>query len=371
MAGNSFGKHFALTIFGESHGKCVGAVVDGCPAGLALSDVDIQRELNKRKPGEDKVGTSRTEADRVEMLSGVFNGFTTGAPICMIVQNRDVQSEPYNNVKETPRPGHADYTAHIRYGGFNDYRGGGIFSGRITIAYVMAGAVAKKLLKSIESEVLAHSVQIGRKKLSRAVSHVEIRQNVYKNSVRCADPETAMAMEKEILTAKRELDSVGGIVECLALNFPAGIGDPAFDSLDSDLAKMMFSIPGVKGVEFGAGFEVASLRGSENNDQFSIENGKVVTWTNRSGGILGGLSNAMPIIARVAFKPTSSILRKQQTVNLKKTENATIQLKGRYDPCIVPRAVPVVESSMAIVLVDHAIRSGMIRTVLTNLHKGK
>lgn len=365
MAGNSFGKAFAITCFGESHGKCVGVVIDGCPAGLPLSESDIQTELDKRKPGTTSISTPRTEEDKAEILSGVFNGYTTGAPICVIVWNKDIASEPYETVKKKPRPGHADYTAHLRYGGYNDYRGGGRFSGRITTAHVMAGAVAKKLLKTLGTEILAHTVQIGKVKLSKKVSYEEIRRNVYENAVRCADPQTAALMEREILKVKEEGDSLGGIVECIALNYPAGIGDPIFESLDADISKIMFNVPGVKGVEIGAGFEAASMKGSENNDQFKIENGKVVTKTNNCGGILGGISTGMPIIARIAFKPTSSILKRQKTVDLERMEAAELKLSGRYDPCVVPRAVPVVESCMAVVLADYAIRLGRIPPVLT------
>lgn len=364
MAGNSFGKAFAITCFGESHGKCVGIVIDGCPAGLPLSEKDIQTELDKRKPGATSISTPRVEEDKAEILSGIFKGHTTGAPICIIVWNKNIESEPYEEVRTKLRPGHADYTAYLRYGGFNDYRGGGRFSGRITIAYVMAGAVAKKLLKTMGTEILAHTVQIGKIELSKKVSYEEIRKNVYENAVRCADPQTAALMEKEILKVKSEGDSLGGIVECIALNYPAGIGDPIFDSLDADIAKIMFNIPGVKGVEIGAGFNAASMKGSENNDQFKIENGKVITETNNCGGILGGISNGMPITAKIAFKPTSSILKRQKTVDFERMKETELKLSGKYDPCIVPRAVPVVESCMAIVLVDYAIRFGKIPSVL-------
>ncbi|MEM3702860.1 MAG: chorismate synthase [Candidatus Bathyarchaeia archaeon] len=364
MAGNSFGKAFVITCFGESHGKCVGVVIDGCPAGLPLSEHDIQIELNKRRPGAAMISTQRVEEDKAEILSGIFEGHTTGAPICIIVWNKDIDSEPYDEIRAKPRPGHADYTAYLRYGGFNDFRGGGRFSGRVTAAHVMAGAVAKKLLKTVGVEVLAHTIQIGSIKISRKVSYDEIRRNVYGNDVRCADPHTATLMLKEILKAKNEGDSLGGIVECMALNYPAGLGDPIFDSVDADIAKMMFNIPGVKAVEIGVGFNTASMKGSENNDYFKIENGKVVTETNNCGGILGGISNGMPIITRIAFKPTPSILKAQKTINLKEMKETNLKLLGRYDPCIVPRAVPVAESCMAIVLVDYAIRMGKIPTVL-------
>ena len=364
MNGNSIGKALILTCFGESHGRCIGAVIDGCPAGLPLTEKDVQAEMDKRKPGLAAVSTAREEEDRVEILSGIYQGYTTGAPICMIVRNRDVRSESYERIKFKPRPGHADYTSYIKYGGYNDYRGGGRFSGRITAAYVMAGAVAKKLLQTLNVEILAHAVQIGRVKVNRSLSYEEIRKNTYRNPVRCADPETASLMEREILEASKEGDSVGGVVEGIALNVPAGLGEPIFDSLDADVAKMMFNIPAVKEVEFGAGFRAASLRGSENNDQYVIREGKVVTSSNNSGGVLGGISTGMPLIVRVAFKPTPSISKRQRTVDLARMEETEIEITGRHDPCIVPRAVPIVEACLAFVLADHAIRSQKIPRIL-------
>ena len=364
MNGNSIGKALVLTCFGESHGRVIGAVLDGCPAGLPISREDIQAEMDKRRPGASPITSRRVEEDVVEILSGVYRGYTTGAPICMIIKNRDVDSKPYEEIKYKPRPGHADYTAYIRYGGFNDYRGGGRFSGRITAAYVMAGAVAKKMLRTINVEVLAHTVQIGRVKLRREVSYDEIRRNVYNNEVRCADPEVAEEMKSEVLEALREGDSVGGVVEGIALNVPAGLGDPIFDSLDSDIAKMLFNIPAVKAVEFGAGFNAASMKGSENNDPYRIINGKVVAEKNDAGGILGGISTGMPIIVRAAFKPTPSISKRQRTVDLNSMENVNIELKGRHDPCIVPRAVPVVEACIALVIADHSLRAGIISRIL-------
>jgi len=364
MSGNSIGRTLVLTCFGESHGPCVGAVIDGCPAGLPLTAEDIQTELNKRKPGQTAISTPRKEEDQVEIFSGTFNGFTTGAPICMIMRNRDVEPEAYEQIKHKPRPGHADYSAYMKYGGFSDYRGGGRFSGRVTASYVMAGAIAKKLLGFIGVEVLAHTVQIGKVKITKNVSFDEIRENVYENPVRCAVPEPAVLMEKEILKAAEEGDSVGGVVEGLALGVPVGLGEPVFDSLDSDIAKMLFNIPAVKGVEFGAGFKAASLKGSENNDEYALQKGKVVSLTNNAGGILGGISTGMPIVLRVAFKPTSSIAKRQKTVDLIKMEETEIELAGRHDPCVVPRAVPVVESCLAFVLADHAVRAGKIPRVL-------
>ena len=364
MVGNSIGREFVVTCFGESHGKCIGVVIDGCPAGLSLSEQDIQIELNRRIPSQLKIVSARIEKDAIEILSGVFNGFTTGAPICALVGNKEAISSEYDVIKDVPRPGHADYTARIKYGGFNDYRGGGRFSGRVTVAFIIAGAIAKKLLSLFDVEVLAYTIAIGDVKLSRTLTAEEIRKNRYESAVRCPDPTCAKKMENAILKAKSEGDSLGGIVECVALNVPAGVGEPLFDSLDADIAKMLFNVPAVKGVEFGAGFKAAELKGSENNDAYVIRNGKIVTLTNNAGGVLGGISSGMPILVRAAIKPTSSIPKEQRTVNLSKMEETTIQVKGRHDPCIVPKAAPVIESAVAIVLVDHMLRAGVIPKVL-------
>jgi len=361
--GNSLGKRFVLTSFGESHGRCVGVVVDGCPAGLAIGEEDIQREVDRRRPGAGPASTSRTEADRVEVLSGMFNGHTTGAPIAMLVWNQDVDSSQYQKDQSLPRPGHADFTAHAKYGGFNDFRGGGRFSGRITATYVMAGAVARKLLEVVGVEVLAHTVAIGG--IRAGTKQVEeIKANAESNALRCADPEAAEKMLRAIEKARSEGDSLGGVIEGVALNVPAGLGEPVFDTLEGDLARAMFAIPAVKGVEFGAGFAAAEMRGSENNDPFAVADGKVATLTNNAGGILGGISTGMPIVVRVAVKPTPSIAREQQTVDMEKMAPATQETRGRHDACIVPRAVPVVEAMMAMTLCDFAIRAGVIPEVI-------
>ena len=364
LAGNSIGKEFTVTSFGESHGKCVGVVVDGCPAGLALSDADVQAELDRRIPLQPKIVSGRIEKDVVELLSGVFNGFTTGAPISMTVENKEADSSDYEAIKDLPRPGHADYPARIKYGGFNDYRGGGRFSGRVTVALIMAGAVAKKLLSTFDVDVLAYTTAIGNVKMGKALSAEEIRKRRYEAAVRCPDLPCAEEMEEAIVNARKEGDSLGGIIECLALNVPAGVGEPLFDSLDADIAKILLAIPAVKGVEFGAGFKAAKLKGSENNDAYRMQHGKIVTLTNNSGGILGGLSSGMPLIVRVAVKPTSSIAKEQRTVNLRSMEDAKIKVAGRHDPCVVPKAVPVVESAVAIILADHMIRADVIPKVL-------
>jgi chorismate synthase len=361
--GNSLGKLFAVTSFGESHGRCVGVVIDGCPAGLALTAEDIQKEVDRRKPGASVIATARAEEDRVEVLSGIFSGRTTGAPICLLAWNRDVDSTQYEKTKFLPRPGHADYTAFMKYGGFNDFRGGGRFSGRITAGFVMAGAVARKLLNQIGMEVLAHTVEIGG--IEAQPKRIdEIRENVDKNPLRCADLKAAKEMAKALEKVKAEGDSLGGIIEGIALNVPTGLGEPVFDTLEGDLAKALFAIPAVKGVEFGSGFSAAGKRGSENNDAFTIKDGKIVAVTNNAGGILGGISTGMPVVVRVAIKPTSSIARDQETVDLQKMKKANLAVKGRHDVCIVPRAVPVVEAMMAVTLGDFALRAELIPGVI-------
>ncbi len=359
---NSIGKLFTVTSFGESHGQCVGVVVDGCPAGLPLKEADIRIELDKRKPSEEVTSTSRVEEDKAEILSGTFQGFTTGAPICILVRNKDTDSTQYEKTMNLLRPGHADYTALMKYGAFNDYRGGGRFSGRITAGFVMAGAVAQKLLKLKKIEILSYTVEIGGIKAeTRTLKDI---RDVYHNRLRCADKEATEKMLRVIEKARAEKDSLGGIIETMALNVPVGLGEPVFDTLEGDLAKALFAIPAVKGVEFGAGFAVNSKTGSGNNDVFTVKKGKMITRTNNSGGILGGISNGMPVVARVAVKPTPSIGQKQDTYDIVELKPAELEIKGRHDTCIVPRAVPVVTAMMAIVLCDHARRAGIIPEVI-------
>ena len=364
MAGNSIGKEFVVTTFGESHGKVVGVVVDGCPAGLPLSEADFQEELDRRIPSEPKIVSGRVEKDIAKILSGIFNGFTTGAPIALMVENKETQSSDYEAIKDLPRPGHSDYPAHIKYGDFNDYRGGGRFSGRVTVALIMAGTIAKKLLGRYDIDVLAYTQSIGTVKTDKKFSAAEIRKNKNAAATRCPDLACAEKMEEAIINARKEGESLGGVIECIALNMPAGIGEPLFDALDADLAKALFGVPAVKGVEFGAGFKAAQLTGSQNNDAFLLKNGKVLTSTENAGGILGGLSSGMPIMIRVAIKPTPSIAKEQKTVNLSSMENAAISVKGRHDPCVVPKAVPAIEATVAITLADHLIRSGFMPKVL-------
>lgn len=360
---NTLGKMFAITSFGESHGRCVGIVIDGCPAGLKIDRDEIQLEVDRRKPSPLVGGTPRTESDEVEIFSGIFNGHTTGVPICLLLWNKNVDSSEYERIRFFPRPGHADYTAFMKYGGFNDYRGGGRFSGRITAAFVMAGAIAKKLLALKTIEILAHTVQIGRIKAEiKALD--DIKDNVYTNPLKCADLAAAEKMKSAIEKAAAEGDSLGGIVEGIALNVPAGLGEPVFDTLEGDMAKALFAIPAVKGVEFGSGFASATKKGSENNDPFVMKDGRVTIATNNAGGILGGISTGMPIVVRAVVKPTASIVKKQKTVDLKNMTDTKLILKGRHDVCIVPRAVPVVEAMMAVTLCDFALRAGIIPRVI-------
>jgi chorismate synthase len=364
LPANSFGKEFVVTLFGESHGRCVGTVLDGCPAGLALCEEDVQRELDRRVPKARGISSARVEPDRVQILSGVFRGRTTGAPIAMIVENRDADSSPYEQFREIPRPGHADYPAMVRYGGFNDYRGGGRFSGRITVGLIMAGAVAKKLLAQLGIEVLAYTLSIGNITSNLSLSREELRRSVYESSVRCGDREASLLMEKAVLEAAEAGDSLGGIVKAVAYGVPPGVGEPVFECLDSELAKALFNIPAVKGVEFGLGFDAARSKGSMNNDPLTIQAGKVQFITNRAGGILGGLSTGREIAVQVAFKPTPSIRKKQRSVNLARLEEAELELSGRHDPCVVPKAVPVVEAVVSTVLSDFLIRAGLLPKVL-------
>ncbi len=360
---NSLGKLFTITSFGESHGQCVGVIVDGCPAGLPLSTADIQKEVDFRRAGTGPASTSRQEKDKVEILSGVLQGFTTGAPLCLLMMNEDVDDAAYEKIRSQLRPGHADFTAHIKYSGFNDWRGGGRFSGRITAGFVMAGAVAKKILSTIGVAIMAHTVAIGGIN-AKSVPHEQIKQKILKDPLFCADAAASARMMAAIEAVKKEGDSLGGIIEGIALNVPVGLGEPVFDTLDGDLAKALLAIPAVKGVEFGAGFAAARKKGSENNDPFTLKRGKIVTTTNNAGGILGGISSGMPLVVRVAIKPTSSIALEQSTVDIKKVQETTLKVGGQHDVCIVPRAVPVVAAMMAVTLCDFAMRAGLIPRVL-------
>ncbi|MBO0888147.1 chorismate synthase [Candidatus Bathyarchaeota archaeon] len=364
MWSNSIGKAFVVTCFGESHGPVVGVIIDGCPAGLRLTNEDIQRPLDLRIPTEKEVVSARREPDTAELFSGVFQDHTTGAPLTIHIRNKDVKSADYDPLKDLVRPGHADYPAKVKYGGFSDYRGGGRLSGRMTAAFVAAGAIAQRLLETFGVEVLAYTVAIGGIRLEPTPPIEHLRKMTFENSMRCPDEDVAAKMRDAVLAAKSSGDSVGGIVECTVLNLPVGVGEPLFDSLDAELAKIVFGIPAVKGVEFGSGFRAAQLKGSENNDQYTIKEDKIVTLTNNSGGVLGGMSTGMPLVLRIAFKPPSSIAKQQQTVNMTKMEEAQLEVKGRHDPCVVPKAVPVVQAMVAIGITDLMIRGGMIPRVL-------
>ena len=350
------GRLFRVSIFGESHGKGVGVLVEGCPPGLSLTEDYISRELARRRPGG-KLVSPRREEDRPEILSGVFRGRTTGAPIVIFIRNTDVDSSFYERIKYTPRPGHADYVARVKYWGFNDYRGGGIFSGRLTAGIVAAGAIAKRVLSLYNVRVYSYIVRIGDVEARVEPRDDEsFREAIYSSPVRCPDPRASKLMEERLEKAFSEGDSLGGIVETVVFNVPVGLGEPPMDGLDSDLAKAVISIPGAKGVEFGLGFKLASMRGSETNDPWTFRDGRVATETNNMGGINGGLSNGMPIVFRVVFKPTSTIRKPQRTIDLRTKASVLIVGGGRHDPCIAVRAVPVVEAYTAIVLADHLLR---------------
>ncbi len=359
MSGNTIGKMFKVTTFGSSHGEALGAVIDGCPAGIKLSVEDIQKELDKRRPGKSKITTLRDEKDQVQILSGIFQGKTDGTPITAVVYNREFDSSTYEALKNTPRPGHGDYTWKTKYSNY-DYRGGGRGSGRVTIGHVIGGAIAKKLLEILEIKVVSHVTQVGHV-IADKVDVNQIEFNIEDNPIRCADPQAAREMEELILEVKSKGDSIGGVVETLVLNPPVGLGEPVFDKLDADLAKVMMAIGSVKGVEIGAGFEVAHLTGHQTNDeyQYTME-GEIRTITNQSGGILGGISNGMPIVVRIAVKPTPSISHVQKTVNINSMEDVEIEIRGRHDPCICPRVTAVAEASAAMVVADHLLRSGFI-----------
>ncbi len=360
---NSLGTIFRVTSIGESHGRCVGAVVDGCPAGLTIDFDKLSREMTRRRPGASRVTTSRSEDDAVEILSGVHDGHTTGAPLLMVTWNRDQDSSHYDTIKEKPRPGHADLSTQMRYGGFNDHRGGGRASGRITAGFVMAGAIAKQLLATIGVEVLAYTHSIGGIE-AKQLEVDEIKAYAEASPVRCPDAEASIRMIKAIDEAKKEGDSLGGEIKCLALGLPGGVGQPVFDTIEGDVAKAIFAVPSVKAIEFGAGRRLASMRGSESNDQYSLRDGRVTLSSNNSGGILGGITTGTPMTLTATFKPTPSIFKKQTTVNLASGEETELKISGRHDPCIVPRGVPIVEAMVAIVLTDHVLRRGLIPQVL-------
>ena len=358
--GSTIGNLFKLTTFGESHGKMIGGVIDGCPSGLKLDFSAIQSELDRRKPGQSEITTSRKESDKVNFLSGIFENTTTGAPIGFVIPNDDAKSKDYSNIKDVFRPSHADYTFEKKYG-IRDYRGGGRSSARETACRVVAGAVAKQLLRHFGIDLVAYVSSVGAieiKQLNYNVKDLISKSN--SNIVRCPDNEIAKSMINLISDLKKKGDSIGGQISCLVSGVPAGLGSPVFDKLHADLGKAMLSINAVKGFEYGSGFEGSKMLGSQHNDVFEMNDGNVSTKTNFSGGIQGGISNGQPIYFKVAFKPVATILTKQKSVN-KSNENVELKVNGRHDPCVVPRAVPIVEAMAALVLTDHLLRNRAVK----------
>jgi chorismate synthase len=359
LMGNTFGQLFRVTTFGESHGGGIGVVIDGCPPRIEISEAEIQKELNRRRPGQSKLTTQRKEEDRCEILSGAFEGKTLGTPIAILVQNKDAQPGDYVEMARKFRPSHADYTYEAKYG-IRSWQGGGRASARETIGRVAAGAIAKKILSMFYPgfEIVAYVTQIHELLAKIDRSTVRIK-DVEKNIVRCPDAVAAKRMISLIEQIRDEGDSIGGVIECVARGIPAGLGEPVFDKLEADLAKAMLSIPAAKGFEIGSGFTATRMRGSQHNDAFEIRDGRIRTATNNSGGVQGGISNGEDIYFRVAFKPPATIALQQKTVTRSK-EQTGIQARGRHDPCVLPRAVPIVEAMAALVLCDHALRQRAI-----------
>lgn len=356
-----WGSKLKVSIFGESHGKGIGITIDGLPSGVEIDMDEVLMEMARRAPGKSKLSTARKEADLPEIMSGYFEGKTTGTPLCAVIRNSDQHSKDYGKLKDLMRPGHADYPGFIKYQGFNDYRGGGHFSGRITAPLVFAGALCKQVLRTYGITVGAHVKSIG--KVSDDTFLEKDLNADFLNSLKTKElpllcPEKEDEMRNEVLKAKEELDSVGGTIECAVIGIKAGIGSPFFDSVESSLAHLMFSVPAVKGIEFGKGFEMSESKGSECNDSYYYdEEGNVKTYTNNNGGITGGITNGMPVIFKVGIKPTPSIAKNQKTINVKEKKNAELVIEGRHDPCIVQRAVPVVEAAAAIGILDQILNA--------------
>ena len=348
---NVWGERIKLSIFGESHGPAIGIVIGGLPAGESIDEDEIRKEMQRRAPGNSELSTPRKEKDQVQILSGLMDGKTTGAPLCGMIQNTNTRSSDYDASR--PRPGHADLSAYMKYKGFSDPRGGGHFSGRLTANLVFAGSVAKQILKRRGITIGAHIKQIGIVK-DKAFGDIneELLINLTKEPFPLLDPTIEAGMREAILKAKEEGDSVGGIIECAACGLPAGLGEPFFDSMESTISSMMFSIPAVKGVSFGSGFDFAEMRGSKANDPIRIENDYIYTTSNHNGGINGGITNGMPIVCSVVIKPTPSISKEQETVNFDTMQNTTLSTHGRHDPCILPRAVVVTEAALALCILD-------------------
>ncbi len=356
MAGNSFGISFRISTFGESHGPAIGVVIDGCPAGLAIDEDFIQSELDRRRPGQSAIVTQRKEEDRVQILSGVFEGLSTGMPIAMVIHNADARSNDYSHIADKFRPSHADYTYQVKYG-HRDYRGGGRSSARETAARVAAGAVAKLLLRKAGINIQAYVSQVGHLKLEQPYTALDLSLTET-NEVRCPDPALAAQMIELIKAVRKDGDTIGGVVSCVATGVPAGLGEPVFDKLHADLGKAILSINACKGFEYGSGFEGAAMRGSQHNDLFYNDEGRIRTRTNFSGGIQGGISNGMDIYFRAAFKPVATIIAPQTSVDIEGKETV-VEGRGRHDPCVLPRAVPIVEAMAALVLADHVGRVGV------------
>ncbi len=354
MAGNTLGKLFTLSTFGESHGEALGGIIDGCPAGLTINLEFIQSELDRRRPGQSHIVTQRKESDRVEFLSGIFEGKTTGTPIGFIVRNENQKSKDYNHNIDVYRPSHADYTYDAKYG-TRDYRGGGRSSARETVIRVVAGAIAKLVLKKNGIIINAYTSQVGDIKLLKDYKELDFSK-IDSNIVRCPDQLLADTMIQKIEQVRKAGDTIGGVISCVIKGTPVGLGEPVFDKLHADIGKAMLSINAVKGFEYGSGFEGSKMLGTQHNDLFIRSNGKIATKTNLSGGIQGGISNGEDIYFKVAFKPVATIIQKQATVN-SKGESVEMSGKGRHDPCVLPRAVPIVEAMAALVLVDHLLRN--------------
>ncbi|MEO1516320.1 MAG: chorismate synthase [Bacteroidota bacterium] len=353
MAGNTFGKQFSVSTFGESHGKGLGVIIDGCPAGLSVDEDFIQAEMNRRRPGQSNIVTQRKEGDVVQILSGIFEGKTTGTPIGMIIMNKDARSKDYSHIADKFRPSHADYTYQQKYGA-RDYRGGGRSSARETAARVAAGAIAKQLLGQKGIQVTAYVSQVGSLRLDKPYQELDLGQ-VESTPVRCPDPDMAAQMIAHIKEVRKAGDTIGGVVQAVIQGCPPGLGEPAFDKLHAELGKAMLSINACKGFEYGSGFRGVEMRGSQHNDLFYQEEGRVYTKTNHSGGIQGGISNGMDIYFRTAFKPVATIVPQQDSIN-EAGEEVSVVGKGRHDPCVVPRAVPIVEAMAALVLADFLLR---------------
>lgn len=354
MAGNSFGEIFRITTFGESHGVALGVIIDGCPAGLKIDTHFIQAELDRRKPGQSNIVTQRKEADEFEILSGIFEGETQGTPIGIIIRNEDQKSKDYEHIKDNFRPSHADFTYHTKYGS-RDYRGGGRSSARETAVRVAAAAIAKQLLKYFNIEIQAYVSKVGTIAVEKNYTELDLSKTE-NNIVRCPDEATAEKMIELIKEVKKDGDTIGGLVTCVIKGVPVGLGEPVFDRLHADLGKAMLSINAAKGFEYGSGFAGTTLRGSQHNDAFYNDNNVIKTKTNHSGGVQGGISNGMDIYFNVAFKPVATIMKAQDSVD-KDGNDATVMGKGRHDPCVLPRAVPIVEAMAALVLADHLLRN--------------